>query len=476
VWLSDGNIITPAFIRNIVVPHIFTIIAARKGAIQHELDLHARRTGEHQPGGHILVSQIKQLQSEVANRYEIEAIELAKPAARRISATSTDFLASAVRSKNESGNTPEVVNWVNTKAETWRDLREKFQALAEEEQGRTPSITRGEVLGRINEIMRAYYNYQKHPEGWGRGKLEQGLMCLLDTPPYGVWNISDGVSENFRERVRLCIARSGVALACPRDTDPEDFWLHQLYLDLLKNNSDLLFAASEEGGMILSICVASATFCSRLEKNALGMPTATPSPLQKGNRNTPLVFLESAGDQTSRDTPRPAMSYPKFRTKTLQNTLNKIDGRLVFLKSKFPDWKVRGSGYGPGNQTPEFYTEIRRLEKERENILVELSKRLKSEALSELVKPKARRAKRTNAGMNRSPKRIGHADERKGDPSLLGRKERVAFRTAEQYLGVTERQRQNLIKRGSLTVEGQGHNRKITTESLRKYLPPENPK
>ena len=65
--------------------------------------------------------------------------------------------------------------------------------------------------------------------------------------------------------------------------------------------------------------------------------------------------------------------------------------------------------------------------------------------------------------------------EAKGDPSLIDGKDSVAFRTAEQYLGISERQRQSLVKSGSLRVEGQGHNRKITTESLRKYLPPENP-
>jgi len=66
-------------------------------------------------------------------------------------------------------------------------------------------------------------------------------------------------------------------------------------------------------------------------------------------------------------------------------------------------------------------------------------------------------------------------NDRKGDPALLDGKDRVSFRTAEQYLGITERQRQKLCKSGSLTVEGQGSNRKITTESLKTYLPPENP-
>jgi len=270
VWLLDGNTVTPEFIRNIVVPHVFTIIAARKGAIQHELELRTRRTGEHQRGGPILVSQMNRLQGELATRYEIEAIELAKQAVRRIPATNASSVVLAVHSESEPRNSPEDVNWPSAKAETWRDFREKFQALAGEEQGRATAITGGRALQRMDQVLRASCNYKMHPEGWERGKPEQGLICLLDTPRYGVWNYeSDGVSENFRERVRVCVARTGVALGCPRGADPEDFWLHHLYLDLLANKSDLLFAASEEGGMILSVCVASATFCSRLEKKSL---------------------------------------------------------------------------------------------------------------------------------------------------------------------------------------------------------------
>jgi hypothetical protein len=52
----------------------------------------------------------------------------------------------------------------------------------------------------------------------------------------------------------------------------------------------------------------------------------------------------------------------------------------------------------------------------------------------------------------------------------------VTFKAAEEYLGISERQRQSLVKLKKLDVQGQGHNKKITTESLLKYLPAENPK
>jgi hypothetical protein len=66
---------------------------------------------------------------------------------------------------------------------------------------------------------------------------------LLKVPETGVWMLSDGVSENFQERFRALAARAGVTLGSPKGTDPEDFWFHRLYLDLLENDSDELFAA-----------------------------------------------------------------------------------------------------------------------------------------------------------------------------------------------------------------------------------------
>jgi hypothetical protein len=81
--------------------------------------------------------------------------------------------------------------------------------------------------------------------------------------------LGDGVSDNFEARFRVLASRAGIALGCPKGTVQEDFWLHRLYLDMLENNSEQLFAASREGGIIVRVCVASATFCARLERQAL---------------------------------------------------------------------------------------------------------------------------------------------------------------------------------------------------------------
>jgi hypothetical protein len=147
-------------------------------------------------------------------------------------------------------------------ADVWRDFQDRFMQLADEE-------ARIERAAPKDRLLRAYCSYKEHPEVWEEGKPGQGLFCLLKTPECGVWALDDGVNENFLERFRVLAARAGVALGSPEGTDAEDFWLHRLYLDLRENNSKELFAASKEGGMILRVCVASATFCSRLQRRAI---------------------------------------------------------------------------------------------------------------------------------------------------------------------------------------------------------------
>ena len=265
----DGNAVSSEFIRTVLVPRVFGVIAARKGAIQHELGLRAMRTGEHSGSAqHYLIQKVSRLQGELANRYEVEAIELGKRRTRDFAASGLSAATAGISLREDASGSERMDRRPGSKADLWRDFHEKFQALAGEEQGRAVPITQGRMLQGMDRVLRAHGDYRKHPEGWEKGKPEQGLICLLHTPPHGVWNLSDGVSENFRARLRALAARAGVALGSPKDAISEDFWLNQLYLDLRENNSELLFAASEESGMIVSVCVASATFCSQLERKA----------------------------------------------------------------------------------------------------------------------------------------------------------------------------------------------------------------
>lgn len=282
VWETQGQNVTPEFVRAVIKGHIFSAIAARTGSTRGELELMARRTGFSDlatPLGS-LARKRGQLESEWSERYEIEAIELehsAKSKAKRDPVDTGNGSGAAPQAKPSQSDWSEsspvqtpLVAAVSNRGDLWRDFQDRFMRLAREEQGRGEVITTAATLRAMNQLLRAYCTYRKHPEGWERGKPDQGMICLLDTPPHGVWNYSDGVSENFRERLRLCVAEAGRALpGYPKGTDAEDFWLHRLYLGLLENNSEQLFAASQDGGMIVSVCVASATFCSRLERKAM---------------------------------------------------------------------------------------------------------------------------------------------------------------------------------------------------------------
>lgn len=57
---------------------------------------------------------------------------------------------------------------------------------------------------------------------------------------------------------------------------------------------------------------------------------------------------------------------------------------------------------------------------------------------------------------------------RKRDGSLMGS---ANFSQAQRYLGITARQRQKLMRKGSLRVTGDGRNRRIAVQSLLDYLP-----
>jgi hypothetical protein len=277
VWHSDGNTISPEFIRTVLVPHVFSVIAASKGGIEHHLELLAARTNigvtHLKPSLQHLAHEIGLLGGEIATRSEIEAIELAKQMTQlpRVSEPLQPPEAVGGSSLSASGRKPTQMS-PNAPA-SWREFRDEFEQLAREQERpvRTPKNRRDRrMMLRADGLLWASGNYKKHPEIWAeKGKPGQGFFCLLQVPETGLWMLDDGVSENLQARFRALASRAGVALGSPKDTDPEDFWLHRLYLDLRENNSEHLFCESDEGGMILHVCEASATFCSRLERSAL---------------------------------------------------------------------------------------------------------------------------------------------------------------------------------------------------------------
>lgn len=259
VWQLQGNAITPEFVR--AMPHILllSIIEARAGSIKHGIELHNIRTRQNQdltPALQHLAQRIAQLVGTILNRYEAEARTLeyqqSTPTNERI---------------KENGVT-------TMKTDIWRQFHYEFQALADEEQNNGAA--------QRDRFIRAYCTYDEHPEVLhvrkharrafaSSNEIEPvfGHFVLLKAPECGLWTLSEGLSENLQGRFRTLSSRAGVALGCPHELIPEDFWLHRLFQDLLENKSDHLFAASPEGGVIERVCIASATFSSRLERKSL---------------------------------------------------------------------------------------------------------------------------------------------------------------------------------------------------------------
>jgi hypothetical protein len=289
-------------VREILVLEAMTLIGARVGVTQSCVDNNAVRTNrDPHAARHSLATKVKRLKSEIANRYEIEARELEykkAPGARMPQKPqSTGIIPGQFQGTRQPPplyrpqptqippNPYFSPDWEVTMGRAsqefdqqfgneWQEFHNRFMLLANEEERIERAVPK-------DRLLRAYCDYKEHPEIFHeKGKPEQGRFCLLKTPETGLWMLSDGVNENFQERFRALAARAGVTLGSPKGTDPEDFWLHRLYLDLCENNSDQLFAASDEGGVILRVCEASATFCAQLERKAVTgekqFPTSPP--------------------------------------------------------------------------------------------------------------------------------------------------------------------------------------------------------
>lgn len=197
---------------------------------------------------------------------------------------------------------------------SWRRFRDEFQVLANEEKASLHTT-------RKDDALRAYCTYEEHPEIIGfrmdarwafvlfnqtedphieganlieKTKTVQAPFCLIKVPKWGLWTLSGGVNENFRERLLTLATRAGIVLGSPTNTEPLGFWLHWLFLDLLENKSKLLFAAKKnEGGIVLSVSEGSAIFCSRLERKALEAAASAAVPPESSQTDESLPFSHS---------------------------------------------------------------------------------------------------------------------------------------------------------------------------------------
>jgi hypothetical protein len=185
----------------------------------------------------------------------------------------------------------------------WRSLHDKFRELSEEELVLAPRN-----VG--DRWLRAYVDYKN------------------DKTTCGHWHLSEGVSEALRERFEVEATRAGIAFSSRSSEEPLLIWLHHVFSDLLVHDSELLFAASKDGGIILRACEASAVYCARLEKQALidsrnastsiqETGTAQPSSaLQQSIREAIIKKVKNPDKYTLLSTPE-AATYFQVKPRTI---------------------------------------------------------------------------------------------------------------------------------------------------------------
>ena len=354
-WLSDHDAITPEFIRGIVVPRVFAFVAARKGAIQGESELLASRVGigtRLTPALHHLVHEISRVQGDLGRRYEIEARELAKQPARvhyvtQAPAPIQPLRGGGIRRAPKPTEIPPdcPLYYPN-------ELKTKTQVIFAEavrkytEQTQAPELCKY-VISEMTPVFRA--------------AVEDGTMkpdqVLSDSGMAG-------------------LLHSLLVYNCDHDT--ERFRLGQE----LRKSDEWLMLAKE-------ILAASVSATNEVQH------------VLRPRRPVSRMWLEDAGPLTRlSETSETQVSYSEFRKNTLQRRSEEIENRLRCLKANFPDWRAWASGYGPGNEPPAYYAEIDRLEKDRESIHLELSKRIRSPRRFTATEPKTRPVQRMPTTIN----------------------------------------------------------------------------
>jgi lambda repressor-like predicted transcriptional regulator len=218
----------------------------------------------------------------------------------------------------------------------WRHFQGKFEALADEE--RTVVLKTHPDRG-----LRAYCVYNSDRTTAEAESIRQGVLCLLYRFESGKWSLSDGPNENFKARYEALATRAGIRLCPPRGARPLDFWLHSLCIQLRRTDSPTLFARSDTGGIITSVCESSATFSCWLERNALETSSLEENTSPTNQRESfVLPFLDRKGwsildwATNSGVDFNTASNYLKGKTVPYKSTLKKLADALGVDVQKLP--------------------------------------------------------------------------------------------------------------------------------------------
>jgi len=150
----------------------------------------------------------------------------------------------------------------------WRQLRDRFQALADKQRKVVREMQKGDLR------LRACWAHDTE-----LAPLEPRAILTQKPVTYrwesGTWRIGKGPNEDIRARFEALAIRGGLQLPGRQDTSPRNFWIHSLYLHLERTGSGG-FSRATTGIFIEDVCQTSATFCSALEADALVAQHAFP--------------------------------------------------------------------------------------------------------------------------------------------------------------------------------------------------------
>ncbi len=181
--------------------------------------------------------------------------------------------------------TPETAERPVQEADLWRDYRDAFQSLADEQRAFVRAMQKGD------RRLRAYCGYNSDMTPLESELVEQGLACLLYRVESGTWQLGKGPNEDLKARFEALATRAGIALHPPQGIAARDFWLHRLCLHLRRTENKGFFGGTDTSGYIEDVSQTSATFCSWLETKALEVQRTSPETDANRPKNEREAFV-----------------------------------------------------------------------------------------------------------------------------------------------------------------------------------------
>jgi len=237
--------------------------------------------------------------------------------------------------------TPEAAERAVQEADLWRDYRDAFQSLADEQRAFVRAMQKGD------RRLRAYCSYNSDMTPLESQLVEQGLACLLYRLESGTWQLGEGPNEDLKARFEALATRAGIALHTPHDIAARDFWLHHLCLHLRRTGNKGFFGGTDTGGYIEDVCQTSATFCSWLERKALEVQRTSPETGASKPKNKREAFVMPILGRKgwsihewaveSRVDFHTANNYLKGKTRSYRSTRKKLADSLDVEVEKLPE-------------------------------------------------------------------------------------------------------------------------------------------